>query len=447
MSVPHRTPQLPVNVRMTTSQPTLPRNRHPGCKTSPVTFTLHIDGPAWREHTGSVRDALRGAIRGDGGRARLGDLVPVAKGNGYGLGLGRLAAEATRLGVDRLAVGTVFEVPAVVDHFHGDILVLEPWDPRDAVAAARWQDLDSASYSQRVIRTVSDVSAAKQLPGSLPPGTRIVIEGITSMRRFGMLETDLLAVVGNRGFQQALSEGRLQLDGLALHLPLAMPDVHHVSATKLPRGTSARVIEVQGWAKTWRAAQDELLRAQSPVTENTNTLWVSHLTDDELRSLRSLEPDAAFNARVGTRLWLGDGKTLSARGTILAVHSVGRRFAVGYRQRKASSDGLLLVVGGGTSHGVAMAAPTPATSLRQRAIAAGTGALEATGRSRSPFQWGDKLLWFAEPPHMQVSMLWLPESTLREGLANGLRTPAVGDALDCRVRHTTALFDAVLTNA
>jgi hypothetical protein len=94
-----------------------------------------------------------------------------------------------------------------------------------------------------------------------------------------------------------------------------------------------------------------------------------------------------------------------------------------------------------------MAAPTPAASLRQRAIAAGTGALEATGRSRSPFQWADKLLWFAEPPHMQVSMLWLPESTLREGLAKGLRTPSVGDTLDCRVRHTTALFDAVLSDA
>ena len=84
-----------------------------GCKTAAVTFTLHVDGPAWRQHTESVRDSLRAAIRGDVGLARLGDLVPVAKGNGYGLGLQRLAQEATRLGVDRLAVGTVFEVPEV----------------------------------------------------------------------------------------------------------------------------------------------------------------------------------------------------------------------------------------------------------------------------------------------------------------------------------------------
>ena len=91
-----------------------------------MTFTLHVDGPAWREHTSSVRDAPRSAIRGDTGMSRLGDLVPVAKGNGYGLGLRRLAAEATRLGVDRLAVGTVFEIAEVAEAFHGEILVMSP---------------------------------------------------------------------------------------------------------------------------------------------------------------------------------------------------------------------------------------------------------------------------------------------------------------------------------
>lgn len=412
-----------------------------------MTFTLHVDGPAWRRHTESVRDELRAAIRGQAGPARLGDLVPVAKGNGYGLGLPRLAEEAARLGVDRLAVGTVFEVPQVAQAYDGDILVLSPWDPRDTVAASRWRQVDSSPVGPRVIRTVSDAGVAKALPGQLPEGARVVLEGITSMRRFGMLETDLLSLVGADGFQRTLREGRIMLEGLALHLPLAMPEIHHVSDTQLPRGTSARVIEVLGWSKTWRAAQEELLRSRCPVPDNANSLWVSHLTDEELRGVHELEPDVAVHARVGTRLWLGDSEALSAQGTILAVHTVGKRFAAGYRQRKAGSDGLLLVVAGGTSHGVAMAAPTPAASLRQRAIAAGTGALEAVGRSRSPFQWGERQLWFAEPPHMQVSMLWLPESALREGLAAGLRSPTVGDALACRVRHTTALFDATTVSA
>ena len=211
-----------------------------------MTFTLHVDGPAWREHTSSVRDALRSAIRGDTGMSRLGDLVPVAKGNGYGQGLRRLAAEATRLGVDRLAVGTVFEIAEVAEAFHGEILVMSPWDPRDTVAAARWRNIDSSAVAARVIRTISDAETAKRAPLELPPGSRIVIEGITSMRRFGMLENELLSVVGAQAMQSALAQGRLHIEGLALHLPLAMPEVHHVSATKLPRGTSTRVIEVQG---------------------------------------------------------------------------------------------------------------------------------------------------------------------------------------------------------
>jgi hypothetical protein len=401
-----------------------------------VTFTLRVDGPAWRQHTAGVRDALRQAIRGGEHPARLGDLVPVAKGNGYGLGLGRLADEATRLGVDRLAVGSIFEVAEVAQRYAGDILVLTPWDPRDTVAAERWEELRTQAHAARVIRTVSDVHAAKQVPA----GARIVLEGITSMRRFGMLETDVLSLVTGP-LQNALAAGDIRLEGLALHLPLAMPEIHNATGH-----ASTRVVEVQQWAKTWRAALDELARSGCPLQEHTNTLWVSHLTDEELQAVRALEPDVALNARVGTRLWLGDGAALRAQGTILAVHPVARRFAVGYRQRKAKDDGLLLVVGGGTSHGVAMAAPTPAASLRQRAIAAGTGALEAAGRSRSPFTWGDRLLWFAEPPHMQVSMLWLPDTLLREGTAAGQRTPAVGDVLECRVRHTTALFDAVLVD-
>ena len=41
-------------------------------------LTLHLDLTAWREHLSSTRDATPG-------------LVPVAKGNGYGYGLERLA--------------------------------------------------------------------------------------------------------------------------------------------------------------------------------------------------------------------------------------------------------------------------------------------------------------------------------------------------------------------
>ena len=59
---------------------------------------LHVDGDRWRAHLRQVAAATPG-------------LVPVAKGNGYGFTLGRLARQAAWLGADTLAVGTYDELP------------------------------------------------------------------------------------------------------------------------------------------------------------------------------------------------------------------------------------------------------------------------------------------------------------------------------------------------
>ena len=58
---------------------------------------------------------------------------PVAKGNGYGFGLGRLARKSQWLGVDTLAVGTYEELPEVAKRFDGSLLVLTPWRPGNAL--------------------------------------------------------------------------------------------------------------------------------------------------------------------------------------------------------------------------------------------------------------------------------------------------------------------------
>src|SRR3954469_2390139 len=79
-------------------------------------LTLTVDGERWRTH-------LRAATAANPG------LVPVAKGNGYGFGLPRLARKAAWLGVDTLAVGTYDELPEVASRFPGDLLVLTPWRP------------------------------------------------------------------------------------------------------------------------------------------------------------------------------------------------------------------------------------------------------------------------------------------------------------------------------
>ena len=71
-----------------------------------MSFVITIDTDRWRAHQDSVRDAIA---------ATGATLVPVAKGNGYGVGNVRLAMEARRLGADSLAVGTVYEVAEVLD--------------------------------------------------------------------------------------------------------------------------------------------------------------------------------------------------------------------------------------------------------------------------------------------------------------------------------------------
>ena len=79
-----------------------------------MSFVLHIDGDRWRSaHDSFVAD-------------RPG-VVPVVKGNGYGFGRDVLCAEAARLGVDTIAIGTYAELPEALAAFGGDVLVMEPY--------------------------------------------------------------------------------------------------------------------------------------------------------------------------------------------------------------------------------------------------------------------------------------------------------------------------------
>jgi hypothetical protein len=138
--------------------------------------------------------------------------------------------------------------------------------------------------------------------------------------------------------------------------------------------------------------------------------------------------------RTGTALWLGQRDAVQALGTVLEVHE-DVAGAVGYRQRRGS--GTLVIVGGGTAHGVAISAPAAAASARQRVVSVAGGVLEAAGRVRSPFRAGGARApraWFVEPPHMHVSMLWLPRSA---------KVPNIGDQWPCEIRMTTASFDSV----
>ena len=344
-----------------------------------MTFTLHVDAARWRRH-------LRTTV------AETPGLVPVAKGNGYGFGLARLGAEAARLGVDTVAVGLPEEVAPVRSTYDGSVLVLTPF--HSGVA--------DAPHDPHVIRTVSHLESLRALSGC-GGRSRVVVELRTSMRRHGLVPEQL-------GEARALLEG-VDLQGWALHLPL--------DATG--RGYAD---QVRASVETLRAAGIE-----------PGSLWVSHLSAAEIGVLRRELDPVRLRPRTGTRLWLGDRGAVHAAGTVLDVAPIHRGERYGYRQRRAPIGCTLVVVSGGTAHGVGLVAPKAVRGLAARTKVAVGGGLEAAGLTLSPFTVAGRRRWFAEPPHMQVSLLLLPRDA---------PAPAIGDELVCDVRMTTSAFDRVV---
>lgn len=336
-----------------------------------MALTLHVDGAKWR----AAQDAALAANPG---------LVPVIKGNGYGFGPATLYAEASRLRVPMVAVGTYAEVPGALAGFPGDVLVMEPF--RAAIHAGLPQVGEG--------RLVHTITARVDLDALLAANAaaRVVVEGLTSMGRFG-------APVEKVGDLMAAGHG----EGVTLHLPLGSGHIDEIS----------RFVEAVGGIRPF---------------------FVSHTTSDEVAALRHRFPEHRFAARVGTDLWLADRSAYEVRAHVLDVRPLSKGDRVGYRQRPQPA-GHLVVVSGGTSHGVAMESPASAATARSRAIAVAEGMLEAAHRVRSPFTVSGTMPRFAEPPHMQCSLLTLPA---------GVTPPLVGDTVPVRMRLTTAYPDAVV---
>ena len=346
-----------------------------------MTLRLTVDGDRWRAHLRSVAEQTPG-------------LVPVAKGNGYGFGIAGLARRADWLGSDVVAVGTYAELPQVAGRYHGDMVVLTPWRPYEP-------DLEPA-LAKRVIHTVSRSSDLGELLAR-QPGARVVLERMTSMRRHGLSAEELWAVAG-------LARNRARLEGFSIHLPMGQHGANLSEARRL---------------------FTDLIGAGAG--EGT-VVWVSHLTTTELATLRSEYADLTIRPRIGTALWLGDRGALRVSATVQDVHAIDRGDTYGYRGRHALRPGHLVVASGGTAHGLGLSAPTGESSLRARASAAARGGLDAVGVVRSPYLLDGMQLFFAEPPHMQASMLLLP---------HGATAPEVGDELEVRVRYTTTTFDEI----
>ncbi|WSJ71177.1 alanine racemase [Kitasatospora sp. NBC_01250] len=343
-------------------------------------LSLYLDTDRWRAHQRAVL-------------AEFPTLVPVAKGNGYGLGNRLLAEEAARLGVPLLAVGTPAEAAEAVCWYDGEVLVLTPYRPGE----------EPVPLLRQVIRTVAGLEAVRALAGG-----KVVVECMTSMSRHGIAGTDLAQLAG--------LAASVCLEGFALHLPLDRPD------------RSDPVEEVSGW-----------VRAVAAAGLPTHTFHLSHVSAAELARLAERHPDTRFHCRIGTRLWLGDEGGMAARATVLDTVPVAKGARYGYRQHKAPADGHLLVVSGGTAHGIGLEAPRYVRGLMPRIKGLVRAGLATVNRTLSPYHWQGRQLWFAEPPHMQVSIVFLPAARVT-GTA---RPPAIGDELPLRIRSTTTHFDRV----
>jgi len=336
-----------------------------------VSFVLHVDGERWRaSHDRFVADHP--------------GVVPVVKGNGYGFGRDLLCAEASRLGMPMIAVGTYVELPSALAAFGQDVLVMEPF--RAAVHAGL-PDLAGT----RVVHTVTTRPDLEALRAEAP-GARVVVEALTSMNRFGAPEAQVAALAADS-----------DAEAVTLHLPLGTGHVEEIS----------RFVSAAPGVRRW---------------------LVSHVSSRELAALAARHTGVELLPRIGTDLWYADPASYEVRAHVLDVRAVAKGTRVGYRQRPIAS-GHLVVVSGGTSHGVAMESPSSAATARTRAIAVAEGVLEAAHRVRSPFTVSGTMPRFAEPPHMQCSLLSLPD---------GVAPPRIGDEVPVRMRLTTTTPDAVI---
>jgi hypothetical protein len=134
-------------------------------------------------------------------------------------------------------------------------------------------------------------------------------------------------------------------------------------------------------------------------------VWVSHLDPETYRSLPTAH---TYRLRLGTMLWHGDKSALHLDADVIDVHPIGAGERAGYRLTPAPGDGHLVIVAAGTANGVGPLAD-----------------------GRSPFHHLRRRLALLEPPHMHVSMLFVPE---------GEAVPEPGEWVDVqRPLHMTTI--------
>ena len=229
-------------------------------------------------------------------------LIPVVKGNGYGLGRRHLT-ERVAATSPVIAVGTVYETVDVVD-LAQRVLVLTPTldDHLDALATSK------------VTLTVGSVAQVQHLVDARWHG-EVAVKVASSMLRHGLAVDDVA---------DSLRLGDLNVVAFAIHPPLAGDAADHL-------------------------AEIERLSARLPGAAEVH---VSHVPVEAFLHLAATHPDRGWKLRLGTALWHGDKSTMHLQADVLDIRPVTAGTTVGYRQFAVPSDGHLAIIGAGSAHGV-----------------------------------------------------------------------------------------------
>jgi alanine racemase len=204
----------------------------------------------------------------------------------------------------------------------------------------------------------------------------VLIKLQSTMQRFGVAGNKLAAL------QAECTNASLNVVGWSIHPPLN-------------NDNQDRSGEVSCWM--------ELLHDNLPV-------YVSHITAEQIDSLRSQFPNRTFISRMGTALWLGDKSMMKLTAEVLDVHLVDGGTA-GYRSTALPGSGHIVIVGAGSAHGVS----------------------EIVGVG-SPFHFAQQRVALVEPPYMHSSMLFVPV---------GQPVPRVGESVDVQQPLTRVSADTI----
>ena len=321
-----------------------------------MTVRLTIDQGAWRSHIQSVVGEVDG-------------LVPVVKGNGYGFGRSMLFREAASF-AGEVAVGSVAEAVAVSrDDVQPEALtVLTP--------TLRLP----ASLPSSAVLTVGNSAHVQALHAHGWRG-RGHVKLASSMHRYGIDREHL------GGLMNEVEAAGLTPFGFMFHPPLL----------EGVRTEADTVAEIDAWI---------------PYLDPRLPLSVSHIGIATHRALRARHPQRTIRLRLGTALWHGDKSFLHLSADVLDRHTVGPETRAGYRLIRIVDGGILVLVGAGSSHGVA---PLP--------------------DGRSPFHHRRQRLTLLEAPHMHTSMLLVGRNQ---------EPPEVGEWLDLQRPLITTQPDEIM---